>query len=252
MQAKKDNLFYTYYDAIFAKKDYTGETELVLHLCQKFDIGIPQYILEVGCGTGNHTIDIAKKVKRVTAIDIDPHMIRKAKEKTHAIRAKNIKLIHTSIENLKEKKFDLAIALFNVVTYIQNTPDLYSFMRGVAKHIKPGGIFVFDCWNGIAALRSPPTSKITKVKYHGKNITCSLSSHADSFNQKVMLNYHITVEGRHKQEEDFSFSQTLWTPMQIRDAIEHAGMNVMICSPLMLPDRIATENDWKIMFCCRK
>lgn len=251
MKAKKDNLFYTYYDVLFAEKDYAGETTLVINLSRQFGRGIPQHVLEIGCGTGNHTIDIARNVRHVTAIDIDPYMVRKAREKIRAIRAKNIEILHTDIERLKEGKFDLAIALFNVVTYISDTPALYSFMRGVARHVKPGGAFVFDCWNGVAALRSPPKSKNIKTKHNDKNVSCQITSRTDFFNQKVMLNYHITLEPRVIQE-DFSFSQTLWTPMQIRGAIEAAGMNVVMCSPLMFPKRIATEDDWKIMFCCRK
>lgn len=248
MQTKGNSLFYNYYDSLFAEKDYAEETDLVLKLSQQFGIGAPHDILEIGCGTCNHTIDIARKVKHVTAIDIDSHMIQKAKEKIKINQAKNIKIIHNSIEKLKGGKFDLAIALFNVVTYIPDTSALFSFMGGVAKHLKLGGVFVFDCWNGIAALRNPPKSKTTKVKQKGKYIECLVSNSTDFFNQKVMLNYHISVENHDKQEEDFSFSQTLWTPMQIRDSIESAGMKVMRCFPLILPDRSADENDWKIMF----
>lgn len=252
MRVKKANLFYTYYDVLFAKKDYAGETELVLNLSHRFGKHTPQHILEVGCGTGNHTIDIARRVKYVTAIDIDPHMIRKAREKIHATKANNIEILHTSIEKLKEGPFDLAIALFNVVTYILNSTDLCLFMVGIAKHLKPGGVFVFDCWNGIAALRDPPKSKITKIRHNGENITCLLNSKTDFFNQKVTLNYHLSVENGIKQKGDFSFTQTLWTPMQIKSAIEEAGMKVVKCFPHMFLNKIATERDWKIMFVCRR
>lgn len=252
MQAKVNNLFYTYYDSLFAEKNYSGETDLVLKLSIKFGVGIPQNILEIGCGTGNHTLDIAQKVKRITAIDIDPDMIQKAKEKIAALRVKNIKVIHKSIEKLKDGKFDLAIALFHVITYIPDSTSLFSFMNGVSKHLKPGGVFVFDCWNGVAALRDPPKSKITKLKKDDYHIECLVNNHTDLFNQKVILNYHISIKNHHKQTEDYSFSQTLWTPMQIRDAIEKAGMTVVSCFPLMHPEKIANEKDWKIMFCCKK
>ena len=38
-------------------------------------------ILEIGCGTGNHTVELAKKVSQVLALDIDPQMVALAKDK---------------------------------------------------------------------------------------------------------------------------------------------------------------------------
>ncbi|MBI2028438.1 MAG: class I SAM-dependent methyltransferase [Candidatus Levybacteria bacterium] len=252
MREKKDKLFYRYYDIIFAKKKYAAETNTALRFSKQFGIFPPQNTLEIGCGTGNHTLYLAKKIKKVTAIDTDAIMVRKAKEKIALARVKNITILHTGIEKMKVGAFDLIVALFNVVTYIPDTMSLHSFMQAVADHLRPGGIFIFDCWNGVAALRNPPGSKKTVIKYGGEKITTILTSKTDLFNQKTVLNYHIVVKNGSRQKDDFSFSQTLWTPVQIRVAIENVGLKKLLCCPLMSFRKVATENDWKIMFVCKK
>lgn len=230
------NLFYRYYDTLFKKKDYSAETELVFRLAGKFGVD-PERILEIGCGTGNHTVFLAQKSKEVVAIDVDPKMVELCRAKIKRKSIKNVTALHTRVEDLEENGFDLALALFNVVTYIASTEELESFMQGVAKQLNLGGIFVFDCWNGVAALRDPPKTK-TGTDY-------TLVPTTDFFNQVTRLTYRIG-------QDSYSFSQTLWTPMQIQSAIKAAGMETLLCSPLMKPDKPATYKDWKIMFCCRK
>lgn len=246
------SLYQKYYDFIYQNKDYKSETSLVFNLSKKFGIKAPQKILEIGCGTGNHTEFLSKSSKDLVAIDIDLAMVKIAKKKLSD--CPNVKIIHTPVERLKEKKFDLAIAMFNVVTYIDTTRELISFMKGVARCLNKNGIFIFDCWNGVVAMKDPPKElKKTTIAQSGLLLKCNLTSQTDFFNQKTKLNYDIKVKsGRLVEHGVSSFDQTLWTPMQVRFAVEESGMEVVLCSPIMQPDKEATEKDWKIMFCCKK
>lgn len=244
------NLFYRYYDAIFCNKDYTKEIRLIFQFSKRFGVGTPQKILEIGCGTGNHTQELAKRGIAIVAVDTDENMIKLAKLK---VKEENVRIKYTSVEKLRDSNFDLAVAMFNVVTYIRDMPSLASFMNAVAKRINEGGIFIFDCWNGVAAIKDPPSLKRGLVKKNGKIISYTVRPITDLFNQVTTLTYDIVAkEGRRTQKDRFSFKQTLWTPMQIRWAVKQAGFNVMLCSPLINIKRSATDSDWKIMFCCKK
>lgn len=244
------NLFYRYYDVLFQKKDYKSETELLFKLSTLYGIRAPKKLLEIGCGTGNHTQELAKRAVSLISIDIDENMIAVARKK---IKQKHIRIRHTPIDQLREKNFDLAIALFNVVTYIPTIPKLLKFMDGVSNHLRPGGIFVFDCWNGIAVIKDPPNPKSNKLEDGEKEITYTLTTETDFFNQMATLTYDITTKHNRKTKSDrFSFNHTLWTPMEIRWALSAAGLKIMLCSPFMKIDKHATENDWKIMFVAKK
>ena len=246
-------LYDKYYDLIYQAKDYKKETDLIFDLSGKFGIKYPQKILEIGCGTGNHTKFLSKSGKDLVAIDIDFEMVKIAQKKLSG--SPNVKIIHTPVETLKEKNFDLVIAMFNVVTYIDNTSQLIQFMKGVAKRLNRNAVFIFDCWNGVAAIKDPPGRlKKTTVKQGGLLLKCNLTSQTVLFNQKTKLNYQIMVKkGRLLIEQgNSSFDQTLWTPMQIKDAIFEAGLGLVLCCPLMQPEKEASEKDWKIMFVAKK
>lgn len=248
----KPSIFYGYYDILFKSKDYSKETEIVFKLAKKYGKA-PTTVLEIGAGTGNHTIEIAKKATTVLAIDTDPNMVHLAKEKIDNLNIKNVTVTEKSIEQLDSQSFDLSLALFNVVTYISEIDQLVSFMKGVSTHLAPDGIFIFDCWNGVAAIKDPPKSKNITVHQNGKLIESNLTSKTDLFNQKTTLNYNIRVtNGKFTEEDDFSFDQILWTPMQIIQALKEAGLEMIFCSPLMEPESKATDKDWKIMFVARK
>lgn len=245
------NLFYRYYDIVFQSKGYKEETNLVFNFSEKFGIKSPKRILEIGCGTGNHTKILAKSGVRVVAIDTDLEMVRIANEKLKDIS--NVNIIHSPIDQLKEKDFDLALALFNVVTYIDKTGNLIRFMQGVSDRLRKGAIFVFDCWNGVAAIRDLPRNKLTTIAHQDKIINFNLIPDVDLFNQIVTINYYIEVKEEQQTKKDhFSFSQTLWTPMQIQFALAEVKLKVLKITPLMKPKRQASDNDWKIMFLCKK
>lgn len=97
-------------------------------------------VLDFGCGTGSITIEIAKNVKRVKAIDTSKGMIEKAKQQAESNSILNIEYSQTSIfdEQLKEKSFDVILS-FNVLHYIEDIPTV---MKQINKLLKPNGYFI--------------------------------------------------------------------------------------------------------------
>ena len=246
MQSK---LFYQIYDTLYASKDYAGEAASLMSIVENRYPKLIKNILEIGCGTGNHTLELAKSKKQITALDIDRQMVKIAESKTRNI--KNVSVKPLSIQKLCKKsseknKYEVALAAFNVVTYIPDTYALLSFFGSVSKSLKKNGIFIFDCWNGIAAIQNPPQNKTDEIKFHGKKIKVKIESHTDLIQQKTRLDY--TFNGKDR----FSFDQTLWTPMQLNDALEKSALTVLECCKNFKPGITANASDWKIMFICRK
>ena len=248
-------LFHQYYDQLFASKDYAKEIDCIFSQYHTFYKSKFSRILEIGCGTGNHTLWLAKKKADVVAIDIDPCMIEIALPKINKSGFKNVKLICKPLEEIKETGFDIALAMFNVISYIDNTDSLMSFLKEVYKRLHLGGLFVFDCWNGIAAIKDPPQSKTFEKKTGSILLKCHLTCSTDFFKQKALLRYNLKIKDTVKNvtsQENFSFSQTLWTPVQIRYCLHKQGFIVKDCCKLLQPFTAADEKDWKIMFACKK
>lgn len=101
--------------------------------------------LDIGCGTGVTTIELAGSVAEMTAVDTSPEMLRQAVEKTEKADVHNIKYIQGDMfmEELEPGAFD-TVMIFNVLLYM---PDQDAAMKRLKELVKPGGYLAVaaDC-----------------------------------------------------------------------------------------------------------
>ncbi|MGI0141466.1 MAG: class I SAM-dependent methyltransferase [Candidatus Micrarchaeales archaeon] len=94
-------------------------------------------ILDVGTGTGNIAVMIAKRNKdySVTGIDSNAEMLGIAKMKSKGL--KNIKYLHGDVESLKLKSnsFDVVVSAFSLGVF----EDLPKAIEEMHRVLKPGG-----------------------------------------------------------------------------------------------------------------
>ena len=88
----------------FPKKRY-GQNFLidksyVDKIVQIIDNESPRHVIEIGPGRGEITISLAKKVERVTAIEIDTDLVKLIEEKIKSADLNNIRLIRGDVLNL--------------------------------------------------------------------------------------------------------------------------------------------------------
>ncbi len=250
---QKNNLFHQLYDKLYALKDYAKEVNDLMMIVEKLHPGPVYKILEIGCGTGNHTVELAKTKTKIVALDTDICMVDIAREKTKEL--KNVKIVFDPTEAIKEQEFDVALAMFNVITYIPDIKTLLSFFNTVSSCLKHNGVFIFDCWNGIAVIKDPPGLKVIEADDGNRKINCEIISSTDLFNQKVRLEYKLKVSepgGYIVARDSYMLDQTLWTPQQIKFALEENKFQVLECCKNFQPGKQAEESDWKIMFICKK
>lgn len=89
-------------------------------------------VLDIGCGNGALTYDVARKAKKVVAIDLNEENIKIAREK---YSAPNIRYLRNDItKELPDKKFDL-IVLSNVLEHIENRVEFLHRIEDLAPKI---------------------------------------------------------------------------------------------------------------------
>jgi SAM-dependent methyltransferase len=248
-------VFYRFYDALFARKDYAGEVQRVLALG---GVTRPARLLEIGAGTGSHTIACAELGHAVAAVEIDPQMVAIAQPRFAALPPAlqaRICLHAAPVEQLDARDFDIALAMFNVVNYIPRIADLQSFVNGVTQRLKPGAPFMFDAWNGVAALLDPPRGKETTTETPTHSVHVQLTSQLHAMALTTQLDYALTARDRRTGAEErghYTLTQVLWPAKVLRDVAEAAGLTVVGVHPLDTTARPATEQDWKILFHTRR
>jgi 2-polyprenyl-3-methyl-5-hydroxy-6-metoxy-1,4-benzoquinol methylase len=97
-------------------------------------------VLEIGCGTGEKTLELAQYAESILATDISSVMIQSAQKKKDDHDIKNVDFIKTAIfdNSLKKETYDI-ILTFNVLHFIINREQ---FMKRINYLLKPGGIFI--------------------------------------------------------------------------------------------------------------
>ncbi len=121
-------------------------------------------VLDLACGTGITTLEIAKHVSKVYAVDLSEDMIAKAREKAAVQGIHNIEFLVSPIEDLdfSAKKFDVVIA-FNVLYFLR---DLKTALASIHKLLKPGGIFLSatDCLGEKKTIKTVMLATMSKIK----------------------------------------------------------------------------------------
>ncbi len=129
---------------------FTKNTEYEVRWMIKEYLTNPEMkILDVGCGTGRHAINLATKgYKNITAVDLSPGLIRAAKE---TAKGKNIQVdfrLCDARELPFENEFDAAICLCEgAFGLLENDTENYKILKAVHKSLKKHGIFILTTLN---------------------------------------------------------------------------------------------------------
>lgn len=142
----------SFYDLIYAGKDYLGEADFVLRRLERF--GRLSSILDFGCGTGRHAIALGARGLEVHGVDLSEQMIDRARERAAASGGTRVTFGPGDMRTLSlGRTFDAAVALFHVVSYLTNDEDLDRALRVTRSHLEPGAPFLFDFWYAEAIRR---------------------------------------------------------------------------------------------------
>lgn len=160
-----------YYDEIYLQKDYKKEVSFLGSVIKKYSPAKVKNILSLGCGTASHDILLAKKGFSILGLDKSPKMIEIAKQKAKEEGVKiDFKVADAS--NFKvAKKFDFAMAMFNIAGYMTENSAIEGMLKNVSKSLKRGSLLVFDAWYGPAVLKDRPQNRAKKFLKDGKEIT---------------------------------------------------------------------------------
>jgi SAM-dependent methyltransferase len=128
--------------------DDPGDLDLYLALAQR--TGGP--VLELGAGTGRIALPLAAAGYDVTAVDLDPAMLDRARTalaKAGQPTAGRVELVEADLLDLRlpaAGTFTLAIIALNTIFLLATRERQRQAVRTLAGHLAPGGIAVVDIW----------------------------------------------------------------------------------------------------------
>ncbi len=110
-------------------------------------------ILDVGCGTGRHSIELAKRGYEVTGIDLSEAQLRRAGEKASALSLQIQFKKHDARMPHFVNRFDLVIMLCEGGFPLMETDEMnFKILDNAATALKPSGKLIFTTLNGLFPL----------------------------------------------------------------------------------------------------
>ena len=110
-------------------------------------------ILDIGCGTGRHSIELSKRGYTVTGIDLSESQLRRAKEKATAQSLKIDFQKHDARSPHFSNAFDLAIMLCEGGFCLMETDEMnFLILKNAANALKSNGKLIFTTLNGLFPL----------------------------------------------------------------------------------------------------
>lgn len=110
-------------------------------------VGAGSRVLDVACGTGVLTPDyLARDVASVTAVDISPEMIRRARDK---LRDDRVQFLCGDVETLDVGRDFDAVVVYNAFPHF---PDPERLVAHLASLLRPGGVLTVAHGMGRAAI----------------------------------------------------------------------------------------------------
>ncbi|MDD5618067.1 MAG: class I SAM-dependent methyltransferase [Candidatus Omnitrophica bacterium] len=110
-------------------------------------------IIDVGCGTGRHSIELAKRGYQITGIDLSESQLAGARKKAENLNLK-IDFKRHDARNLPfEREFDVAIMLCEGGFSLMETDEMnFEILKNATKALKNKGKFIFTALNGLFPL----------------------------------------------------------------------------------------------------
>jgi 2-polyprenyl-3-methyl-5-hydroxy-6-metoxy-1,4-benzoquinol methylase len=140
---------FTNYAATYDKEVFTqGTLQETDFLEQELNHDKNKRILDIGCGTGRHAIELAKRGYTVTGIDLSESQINRAKQKAQAenidVTFQQADARHLQFSN----EFDLVIMLCEGGFSLMETDEMnFSILNSATQALKNEGQFIFNALN---------------------------------------------------------------------------------------------------------
>jgi 2-polyprenyl-3-methyl-5-hydroxy-6-metoxy-1,4-benzoquinol methylase len=149
-----EELFQDYADK-YDNENFTSGTRGEVDFFEKeFFFNKSCKILDIGCGTGRHSLELARRgYKNITGIDLSEAQLSKAQS---AAQNENLKiefLIRDARDFNFNESFDIAIMICEGAFPLMETDDMnFSILKNAYSSLKSGGKLIFTTLNGLYPL----------------------------------------------------------------------------------------------------
>lgn len=218
------------YDEVNVDFDYEKWADFFECAVEKYYLSgkKPEFVLDLGCGTGKMSLILAKRGYDMTGVDVSPEMLDIARES--AAKAGYGKEILWLMQDMREFELygtvDAVVSCLDCINHLTSKSDLEKTFSLVHNYLIPDGLFIFDI-NG--------KSKFENVYARNSYVTETDSSVCiwqNYYNEKSKIcDFYITVFNENKDGDYTRFDgvqrEKMYTVRAIKSALQKCGFEFL-------------------------
>lgn len=135
--------FASYYDRLMGDADYPRRTDELCRLFRKYD-RMPKLLLDLACGTGGFSNEMAARGVQVIGADISPEMLSRARENSERRGFDVLYLCQDAAELDLYGTVDGAICCLDSLNHITDYAALCRALARVSLFLEKDRLFIFD------------------------------------------------------------------------------------------------------------
>lgn len=135
--------FARYYDCLTRNVDYAARAD---YFCAALEClrHRPGLTLDLACGTGSLTLELAKRGFDVFGLDASPEMLSAAQRKTAAAGFRPLLICQKMQEMDLYAPVDTMVCMLDSINHLTAAADVRETFRRAARFLNPGGCLLFD------------------------------------------------------------------------------------------------------------
>ncbi len=134
------------YDKLNADIDYAAWADFIERQFVTFAKKAPKSVLDLACGTGSMTVELAARGYDMTGIDLSEDMLAVAQKKCDAGRFRHsVLLLSQNMANFElYGTVDAIVCCLDSLNYLTKKDELQRTFAHAHNYLEPDGLFIFD------------------------------------------------------------------------------------------------------------
>lgn len=241
-------------EVMFASRAEATEKE-VAQVVRQTKAAPPLEVLDLACGTGRHSMALARRGFAVTGLDYSKTYLREARKAAKKARTP-IRFVHGDMKTLEPlfaaNAFGLVVSLYNSFGYFDSRRDDFRMLKAVYRVLKPGGWFVINTMNKAGVIR-----RLAKPVSRGHeplpNVFMIDEARYDRGPRQTVCRWTIVDARRSKAAiSRLGFKQNVYSHAELKKLLRAAGFTIEKTWGVLSGGRFDPRTSWHQTIAARK
>ncbi|MFO1043654.1 MAG: class I SAM-dependent methyltransferase [Planctomycetaceae bacterium] len=243
------------YDAVYLEKDYRAECDFLECAICRWAPFTAKRILDLGCGTGSHALELAGRGYQVVGVDRSAQMLSVARQK--AIESGLSESLQFQQADACEWQghgiFDVVISMFSVLSYQTTDRALEELMRTARRALRVGSLFLADFWFEPAVISQRPERRVKKLKTSNGHAMRTCTPYWDPKSHIVHVSCEVvTFEGEVLSETIYeTHSMRYFSLPEIQDQLTKSGFTLVHFCAFPQIHELPSVSSWNVALVAR-